>query len=159
MVVLGRENEMVELAGHRLHSYEIIDAAAAAADALDSSVFFTVVLSDRLLIRIESDSAAGGDPLSEIRKRLGDVPVEVERTGTNSLLDVENLSRSPSVYKPVLVSDWRGDGRKALSVGQGMIEWPAPTLPELGRMLGRSLRGTLRAWRLRREVRRSATPK
>ena len=155
VVVLGRENDVVELAGHRPHTYQISAAAAAAADALDSSVFFTVVLADRLLVRIETD-VAGRDPESAIRERLGDVPVEIERTPGNALLDVENLSRSPSVYKPVLVSDWRSEGRKTLSVSQGMIEWPAPTLPELGRMLGRSLRGTFRAWQLRRELRKSA---
>jgi phenylacetate-CoA ligase len=156
IVVLGRENDVVELAGQRLYTHEIIDAAAAAADIVDSSVFFTVVLADRLLVRIESDRT-GRDPEAAIRERFGDLPFEIELTSRNTLLDVENLSRSPSVYKPVLVSDWRGAGRHTMSVSQGMIEWPAPTLPELGRLLGRSLKGAIRAFQLRREMRRSTS--
>jgi phenylacetate-CoA ligase len=157
IVVLGRENDVVEIGSHRFHSYEIIEAAAAAANALDSSVFFTVVMPDRLLFRIETDGGSG-DPHAAIREHLGDVPVEVERTAQNSLLDVETLSRSPSVYKPVLVSDWRRPGRHTMSVSQGMIEWPRPSLPELGRLLLRSLRGAARARRLRRELRVAKAP-
>ena len=62
IVVLGRENAVVELQGRRLHSYDLVEAGAAAADALDSSVFFMVVLQDRLVIRIESERGSG-DPL------------------------------------------------------------------------------------------------
>ena len=152
IVVLGRENDVVEIGDRRLHPYEIIEAAAAAADVLDSSVFFTVVMPDRLLFRIETENASG-DPHAAIRKHLGDIPIEVERTAGNSLLDVEQLSRSPSVYKPVLVSDWRRPGRHTMSVSQGMIEWPRPSFSELRRLLVRSLRGAARGRRLRRELR------
>ncbi len=157
IVVLGRENEVIELGDRRFYPYEIIEAAAAAADVLDSSVFFTVVMPDRLLVRIEA-GRSGGDPHAAIRGHLGDVQVDVERTPQNSLLDVEQLSRSPSVYKPVLVSDWSRPGRHTLSVSQGMIEWPRPSLPELGRLLVRSLRGAARGRRLRRELRLAKTP-
>ncbi len=152
IVVLGRENDVIEIGNRLFHPYEIIEAAAAAADALDSSVFFTVVMPDRLLFRIETEHV-GGDPQAAIREHLGDIPIEVERTSQNSLLDVEQLSRSPSVYKPVLVSDWRRPGRHTMSVSQGMIEWPRPSFPELGRLLIRSLRGAARGRRLRRELR------
>jgi phenylacetate-coenzyme A ligase PaaK-like adenylate-forming protein len=152
IVVLGRENDVIEIGNRLFHPYEIIEAAAAAADALDSSVFFTVVMPDRLLFRIETEHD-DGDPQAAIREHLGDIPIEVERTAQNSLLDVEQLSRSPSVYKPVLVSDWRRPGRHTMSVSQGMIEWPRPSFPELGRLLIRSLRGAARGRRLRRELR------
>jgi phenylacetate-CoA ligase len=152
IVVLGRENDVVEIGDRRFHTYEIIEAAAAAADVLDSSVFFTVVMPDRMLFRIETDQT-DGDPHAAIRKHLGDIPIEVERTAQNSLLDVEQLSRSPSVYKPVLVSDWRRPGRHTMSVSQGMIEWPRPSFPELRRLLVRSLRSAARGRRLRRELR------
>lgn len=151
LIVLGRESDIVELAGQRLHSYEIIEAAAAAADVLDSSVFFTVVLPDRLVIRIESERVSG-DPTAAAMQFLPRVRLEIERTPPNTLLDVENLSRSPSVYKPVLVSDWRKEGRQVLSVSQGMIEWPRPSLGEMGRMLTRMVRGSLRAREFRRSL-------
>jgi phenylacetate-CoA ligase len=152
LVVLGRENDAVELAGRRLHPYEIIEAAAAAADAMDSSVFFAVVMPDRLLIRIEA-RAGSGNPEAALREHLGDLPVEVECTAENAILDVEHLSRSPSVYKPMLVSDWRRPGRRVLSVSDGMIEWPRPTLSEAWRWLARLVRGGRRTRKLARELR------
>jgi phenylacetate-CoA ligase len=157
IVVLGRVNDIVELQGHRLHSYDLVEAGAAAADALDSSVFFTVVLPDRLVIRIESEGTQG-DAAGAAREHLGDVPTEIEVARPNELLDVEQLSRSPSVYKPVLVSDWRKPGRRILSVSQGMIEWTAPTPAELWRMLVRSVRRSLRGRRLARDLRVAKPP-
>ncbi len=157
IVVLGRESDVVELRGRRLHSYELVEAGAAAADALDSSVFFTVVLPDRLVIRIESEQT-GGDPQEAALKHLGDVKVEIEITEPNALLDVEQLSRTPSVYKPVLISDWRRPGRRILSVDQGMIEWTRPSLPELWRWLVRRLRTRARGRRLARDLKIAKPP-
>jgi phenylacetate-CoA ligase len=152
IIVLGRENAVIEFQGRRLHAYDLVEAAAAAADALDSSVFFTVVLPDRLVIRIESEDGSG-DPYEAARLHLGDVNVEIETTERNALLDVEQISRSPSVYKPVLMSDWRQPGRCILSVNQGMMEWTRPSLPELWRWLVRSLRRSARGRRLARGLR------
>ncbi len=152
IVVLGRESEAVELAGHRLHAYDVTDAAAAAADAVDGSVFFVVVLPGRLLVRIEATRGAE-DAERELRARLPGVPVEVELTEPHAVLDVELLARSPSVYKPVVSSDWRRPGRRILSVSEGMIEWPRPTRGELWRWLVRRLRAGSRRRRLARELR------
>jgi hypothetical protein len=60
------------------------------------------------------------------------------------LLDVELMCRSPRVYKPVVLSDWRGRGRRILTVGEGMIEWPRPTWAEGRRWLARTLRTAAR---------------
>jgi phenylacetate-CoA ligase len=158
IVVLGRESEAIELQGRRLHSYEITEAAAAAADALDSSVFFSVVLPDRLLVRIEAEVDAPGDPHAALRSHLGEIEVEVERTEPGMLLDIEHLSRSPRVYKPVLMSDWRRPGRQLLSVDQGMIEWPEVGFAEARRWLGRSLRSALRRRQLQRALRVAKRP-
>ena len=118
IVVLGRVGDTVEIQGRKLHPYDLVEAGAAAADSLDSSVFFTVVLPDRLVVRIES-TGAGSDPTRVVRDHLGDVNVEIELVEPNALLDVETIGRSPSVYKPVLVSDWRRPGRQILTVGPG----------------------------------------
>ncbi len=40
-----------------------------------------------------------------------------------------------------------------LTVSQGMIEWPRPTLPELWRLVVRSLRTRFRGRRLARDLR------
>jgi phenylacetate-coenzyme A ligase PaaK-like adenylate-forming protein len=146
IVVLGREGDVVELEGRRLHAYDLVQVGAAAADALDSSIFFVVVLPDRLVVRVECEDPKG-DPHGAARAIVGDleVEVEIEVTRRNTLLDLEQIGRSPSVYKPVLVSDWRKPGRHILSVGQGMIEWPRPSAGELWRWAVRSLKAALRA--------------
>jgi phenylacetate-CoA ligase len=150
LTVLGRGQDVVELAGRTLYPSELIDAAAAAADALDASVFFLVILPDRLLLRVEAWSA--GDPTIVLRDRLPGVPVEVECVAPGMLLDTELLGRSPHVYKPVVLSDWRVPGRRILTVVEGMIEWPRPTWPEGRRWLGRVVRTALRRWRLGRSL-------
>lgn len=154
IVVLGRASEMVRIAGRALHTHAVLDAAAAAADALDSGVFFVVVLADRLLVRIEARAGGrGGDPLPALRHALG-VAVEIETVAPGDLLDVEMLCRSPRVYKPVVLSDWTGPGRRIVSVVEGMIEWTRPSAAEGRRWLGRTWRRIRRARRLRREAAR-----
>jgi len=153
VVVLGRADDAVDLAGRRLYPYDLVDAGAAAAAALDSSVFFVVVLRDRLLVRIETRADAAGDAAAVVHGRLPGIPVEVERLEPGMLLDVELLARSPHVYKPVVLADWRRPGRRILTVGEGMIEWPRPTWGEGRRWLARTVRTAARRRRLRREER------
>src|SRR6266850_1549239 len=150
LVVLGRAADGVEIAGRRLYPYELIDAAAAAADAVDSSIFFIVVLPGRVLLRIEMRGGGAGDARAALDGHLQGVGVEVEPVEPGMLLDVELLSRTPSVYKPVVLSDWRRPGRRILTVGEGMIEWPRPTWAEGRRWLSRTLRTAARRRRLGR---------
>src|SRR5207247_782859 len=112
LAVVGRAAEAVAIAGRRLYPYDLIDAGAAAADALDSSVFFIVILPDRVLVRVEARTDGPGDPAAALSARLPGVPVEVEPVEPGMLLDVEMLSRSPHVYKPVVLSDWPRPGAR-----------------------------------------------
>jgi hypothetical protein len=66
------------------------------------------------------------------------------------LLDVEMLSRTPHVYKPVVLSDWRGADRRILTLGEGMLEWPRLEWGVVRRWLARTLATALRRRRLRR---------
>jgi phenylacetate-CoA ligase len=152
LIVLGRAADVSVIEGKRLHSYELIEAAAAAADSLDSSVFFTVILPDRLVVRIETDRKTGGDPEGAIRAHLGDVRVEIERVPANTILDVEHLSRSPSVYKPVMLADWRRPGRRLISITQSMMEWPKLSGRDAFRWALRSLRASLRGRSLAKQL-------
>jgi phenylacetate-CoA ligase len=154
LVVLGRVGDAVELGGRQLYPYDLIDAAAAAADALESAVFFAVVLPDRILVRIETCLDGAGDPAAALAARLPGVPVEVERVEPGMLVDIELLGRSPHVYKPVVLGDWRRPGRRILTVGEGMIEWPRPTWAEARRWLSRTLRTARRRRRLARDLAR-----
>jgi phenylacetate-CoA ligase len=153
IVVLGRATDVVQLRGRRFYPYELMDAGAAAAEALGSTVFFIVVLPDRVLVRVEVRDAAGSaDATGVASGALGGAPVEVECVAPGMLLDVDMLSRSPHVYKPVALSDWRRSGRRVLTLGEGMIEWPRPTLGEFGRWLRRTLATARRRRRLGREA-------
>ncbi len=152
VTVLGRAADAVDLGGRRLFPYDLIDAGALAADALDSQVFFLVVLADRVLVRVEVRDGRG-DPAAAFAARLPGVPAEIERVAPGMLLDVEALSRSPHVYKPVVLSDWRRGGRQILTVVEGMMEWPRPGGAEIRRWLARLASTALRRRRLRRELR------
>jgi phenylacetate-CoA ligase len=152
LVVLGRAADAVEIVGRRLYPWDLIDAAAAAADALDSSVFFIVVLAARVLVRIETRATGTGAAAAALHARLPGVPVEVEPVEPGMLLDVEMLSRSPRVYKPVALADWRRSGRRILTVGEGMMEWPRPSWAEGRRWLRRTLRTAGRRRRLARDL-------
>src|SRR5262249_30804227 len=67
ILVLGRDGEAVTLGGRHFHAHAVLDAAAAAADALDSTIFFVVVLPDRLLVRIEAaPNRPAGDPAAAL---------------------------------------------------------------------------------------------
>jgi phenylacetate-CoA ligase len=154
IVVLGRAVDAVELVGRRLYPYQLVDAGAAAADALDSAIFFLVVLRDRLLVRIEA--RGNGDAAAALAAHLPGVPCEVERVEPGMLLDVELLSRSPHVYKPVVLADWRRPGRRILTVAEGMMEWPRPTWAEGRRWLARTLRTATRRRRLERAEKKLA---
>jgi phenylacetate-CoA ligase len=158
IVVLGRAAEAVAIAGRTLYPYDLVDAGAAAADTVDSSIFFVVVLPDRLLVRIEALGTDDASPRAELAARLPGVATEVELVEPGMLVDVELLARSPHVYKPVVVSDWRRPGRRILTVGEGMIEWPRPTWAEGRRWLSRTVRTARRRRRLSRGVALAPTP-
>lgn len=155
LVVLGRAPDAVVLAGQTLWSWDLVDAGAVAADALDSAVFFVVVLPDRLLVRIEARGGRRADAEAALAARLPNVPTELEPLEPGMLLDVELLARSPHVYKPVVVSDWRRPGRRILTVGEGMIEWPRPTWAEGRRWLARTVATARRRRRLARALARA----
>jgi phenylacetate-CoA ligase len=157
VVVLGRAAEAVEMGGRGLYPHELVDAAAAAADAVDSAVFFVVLLPDRILLRIEAEGRPD-DAAAVLRERLAGVATEVEIVPRCLLLDVETLSRSPHVYKPVVVSDWRRPGRRILTVLEGMMEWPRPSWPEARRWLARTLRTAARRRHLGRSARQAGGP-
>jgi phenylacetate-CoA ligase len=152
IVVLGRAAEAVAIAGRTLYPYDLVDAGAAAADAVDSSIFFVVVLPDRLLVRIEALGTDDAAARAALAAHLPGVATEVELVEPGMLVDVELLGRSPHVYKPVVVSDWRRPGRRILTVGEGMIEWPRPTWAEGRRWLSRTVRTARRRRRLARAI-------
>jgi phenylacetate-CoA ligase len=124
--VLGRFDDVVELAGARILSYDLLDAVYEFADRCGTRIFFVLVRPRTLHVRIEvanADAAAHRDAEHRLRERLG-VPVLVEYLGHNEVLDRNALFRGPKIYKPSLVADWRTEGRKPLTIMEALLEWP-----------------------------------
>src|SRR5206468_897221 len=91
-------------------------------------------------------------------RRLADrigLPLVVEYLGRNGVLDRSALYRGPKIYKPSVVSDWRGEGRKTITIMEALLEWPTydwRTLLHLGQ---RQFRNARRRARLVKEDRRA----
>ena len=151
IIVLGRADDAVEIAGRRLYPYDLVEAGATAAEVLESAVFFTVILPGQLLVRVETRVRDRVPAAKEaVVARLAGVPVDVEAVRPGALLDVELLSRGPRVYKPVVTSDWRRPGRQILTVAEGLMEWPRPSLGMIFGWLWRMLATARRRRQLRR---------
>ena len=143
--------DAVEIAGRRLYPYDLVEAGATAAEVLESAVFFTVILPGQLLVRVETRVRDRVPAAKEaVVARLAGVPVDVEAVRPGALLDVELLSRGPRVYKPVVTSDWRRPGRQILTVAEGLMEWPRPSLGMIFGWLWRMLATARRRRQLRR---------
>jgi hypothetical protein len=81
------------------------------------------------------------------------LPLQVEYLRENDVMDRSALFRGPKIYKPSQISDWRGDGRKTITIMEALLEWPsfdARTLFHIGR---RQIRNALRRRRFMREDR------
>ena len=151
--VLGRLEETVEIAGGRAMHYEILDAAYEFADRLGTRIFFILIRPHELRLLVEVDDPTRPHPVEAERKladRIG-LPITVERLGPNEVLDRSAMFRTPSIYKPSVISDWRRPGRKPITIMEALLEWPkfdGSTLFHLGK---RQVRNALRRRRLTRE--------
>lgn len=151
--VLGRHQDVFEYAGRCLSHYEVLDAGYELAEALNTRAFFILALRRglRILIEVEGQERARGSAAEQrCRARLG-VPLQIEYLGENEVLDRSALFRVPKIYKPGQISDWRGDGRKTITIMEALLEWPRFDLPTLGHILRRQVRNAFRRRRWLRE--------
>lgn len=156
---LGRVSEDIALRGESITPYELLDAAYDFADKLGTRVFFIVVLKRGLRLLIEvADTATARDSLAEqeLRRRVR-VPIEVEYLHENDVLDRSALFRGPKIYKPSQISDWRGSGRKTVTIMEALLEWPRFDGRTLYHIVRRQISNALRRRRLAREDRSPAT--
>jgi len=153
--VLGRFEETVEIQGESAMHYDILDAAYEFADSLGTRIFFVLIRPHELRLLVELEDPARGHGAAEerrLRERVG-LPITIEKLGPNEVLDRSAMFRTPSIYKPSVISDWRGDGRKPITIMEALLEWPkfdGQTLFHLGK---RQIRNALRRRRLAREDR------
>lgn len=154
--VFGRADDVFAIGGGRTTPYDVLDAAYAFADRLSTRMFFVLVRRRTLHLLVEvSEPAAARDPDAERRlaDRLG-VPVVVEYLGPNEVIDRSALYRGPKIYKPNLISDWRGDGRKTITIMEALLEWPKFDRRTLFHLARRQIRNARRRRRLLKEDRR-----
>src|SRR5262249_57363876 len=94
IIVLGRVEDAVELAGRRLYPYDLVDAGATVAEVLESAVFFTVILPGQMLVRVETRVREQLPAAQEaLHARLPGGPVEGEAVRPGARLDPALLSR------------------------------------------------------------------
>jgi phenylacetate-CoA ligase len=156
--LLGRQDDVAAYDGRRLYTNDVLEAGYGIAEAVGSHVFFTVLRSPGVLFRVElDDPRTGVDPRAVARaaEALG-VPVEAEAVRRGDLLDPGALVRTPKVYKPAQIADWRGAGRKPLTIMEALLAWPTFDLRTSVRVLARVLRTNRRRRQLLRAEPRDA---
>jgi len=152
---LGRYSEDITLGDLSITPYELLDAAYEFAEKLGTRVLFIVIQRRglRLLIEVSDPAMARGSLAEDELRRRVRLPVQVEYLHENDVLDRSALFRGPKIYKPSQISDWRGDGRKVITIMEALLEWPrfdARMLFGIGR---RQVRNALRRRRFLREDR------
>jgi phenylacetate-coenzyme A ligase PaaK-like adenylate-forming protein len=148
--VLGRAAEVVELAGRRITPCALLDAAYEFIGDLGLRIFFVVILKRgiELLVETPSGKPVGAEAAeARLASTLG-VPVQVQYLRPGDVIDRSALFRTPKIYKPSQVSDWRGDGRKAITLMEALLEWPKFDLRTVGGIIRREIRNARRRKRL-----------
>jgi phenylacetate-CoA ligase len=140
--LLGRQEEIAQWGSRRLYTSEILDAGYRLAEAHGSRIFFAVLRDSGVWFRVETESTAL-DPraVRAAAEALG-VPVTAEPARPGDLLDPTALVRTPKVYKPTQIADWRRPGRKPASVMEALLEWPRMSPSTALKVLGRIARTT-----------------
>jgi phenylacetate-CoA ligase len=153
--VLGRADDRIEIGGVRATHYDILDGAYDFADHLRTRTFLVLVRPRGLHLLIEvANPAAARDAAAERRlaERIG-LPVTVEYLRHNEVMDRSALFRTPKIYKPSQIIEWRGAGRKPITIMEALLEWPRFDLRTIRHIALRQIRNLRRRRRLLREDR------
>jgi phenylacetate-CoA ligase len=153
--VMGRYDDIIEIAGVQATAYDVLDAAYDAADRLGTRIFFILVRRRGLHVLMEVDDPSRAEASGidrELTQRIG-IPVTVEFLPHNDVLDRSAMYRGPKIYKPTVISDWRGEGRKTITIMEALLEWPRFDFTTLVHLIRRQIRNARRRRRLLREDR------
>jgi phenylacetate-CoA ligase len=151
--VFGRYDDVIRQGPASITHYELLDAAYEFAEALKTRTFFVVVLRTglRLLIEVGDPAAKQGHPAEAALRRRVSLPIEVEYLRENDVMDRSALFRGPRIYKPSQISDWRGEGRKAITIMEALLEWPRFDRQTIWHLVKRQARNALRRRRFMKE--------
>jgi hypothetical protein len=154
--VLGRFDDVIAIGAGRSTHYEVLDAIYEFADRLGTRIFFILIRPHTLHLLIEVDQPhAARDPERERRlaERIG-LPLVVEYLEHNGVLDRSAIYRGPKIYKPSVISDWRGTDRKTITIMEALLEWPKYDWRTVMHLARRQFRNARRRARLVKEDRR-----
>lgn len=151
--VLGRYDDVIRQGSAQITHYDLLDAAYELADTLKTRTFFIVVLRVglRLLIEVADPVAARGHLAEAALRRRVPLPIEVEYLYENDVMDRSALFRGPKIYKPSQISDWRGEGRKTITIMEALLEWPRFDRSTLWHLIKRQVRNAFRRRRFLKE--------
>lgn len=148
--LLGRLDDTVEFQNKRIFKYDLEQAILGFGEIYNAWVYFVVVTRKGLHVRLETaqnSARVDENALATLSQKLG-VPVRVELVAPDTLLHRGPMLKTPKVFKPQSVSDWRGDGRQVLTVTDALIEWPKYSGGEIAGFLKRLLSNRLARWRI-----------
>ena len=151
--VLGRLDDALQRDGKILSHYEILDAGYELVADLGARIFFVVVQESRLRFLVELEALDPGRRESaekKLRERVGE-PVEVQYLAENEVLDRSALFRTPKIYKPSQISDWRNQGRQTVTIMEALLEWPNFDGKTLWHLAKRQVGSAMRRRRFARE--------
>jgi len=155
--VLGRADGVIEIGGGRATEYDILDGAYEFAERLGTRIFFILIRRRGLHLMIEVAKPQTARDLGAERRlveRIG-LPVTVEYLGHNEVMDRTALFRTPKIYKPSQIADWRGEGRKPITIMEALLEWPRFDARTLMHIVLRQIRNGRRRRRLIRDDRQT----
>ena len=141
---------MIQMVGKNITPADLVDACYEFIQAVGARVFFVVVLKRGIELLVETPSPRPATTaLEEVRlaETLG-VPVTVQWLADGDVLDRSALFRTPKIYKPGQVSDWRGAGRKTITIMEALLEWPKFSLGTLGGIVTREIKNARRRKKL-----------
>jgi phenylacetate-coenzyme A ligase PaaK-like adenylate-forming protein len=154
--VLGRLDDVIAIGSGRSTHYDVLDAVYEFADRLGTRIFFILIRPRTLHLLIEvAQPRAARDAERERRlaERIG-LPLVVEYLEPNGVLDRSAIYRGPKIYKPSVISDWRGEDRKTITIMEALLEWPKYDWRTVLHLARRQIRNARRRARLLKEDRR-----
>jgi phenylacetate-CoA ligase len=124
--VLGRMDSAIDFNNKKIYPYVLDQTILEFGKQFDSAVYFVIVTDNKLVIRIETHNSKKkpSDESMEKLRSAFEVPLKVHVCIKGEVLDTQFLMRSPEVYKPVIVSDWRKNSQRSITITDAIIKWP-----------------------------------
>ena len=118
-------DDIINFHGESIFPYYLEQSILEFAKQFDSAIYFVIVTKNRLHIRVETHNSSNKPTvksINDLRKKLA-VPLKVHICTKGELLDTGFFMRSPEVYKPTSISDWRTKSIRSVTLTEALIKW------------------------------------